>query len=178
MECGGLVYPEPQRAAALRASASGARRPSNSICFFFAHVLLSSSRFQQVLRVTPCPQTETCHPEDFRLVPKVVRGMRMSGGSQPEVLRIAPATSTSGTCFSLCRPPDLGTTRPAVPRWRGHFWLCGLDPGGKQNAGGSINQMVSSPFRYVPRRGYVSFPAQSPSGRSCSMNSLLFSTEV
>jgi len=41
-----------------------------------------------------------------------------------------------------------------------------------------INQMVSSPFRYVPRRGYVSFPAQSPSGRSCSMNSLLFSTEV
>src|SRR6202030_1833082 len=49
--------------------------PKNSICFFFAPVLLCSSRFQQVLGVTPCPQTETCHPEDLRLVPKEVGGM-------------------------------------------------------------------------------------------------------
>jgi len=178
MECGGLVYPEPRRAAALRASASGARRPSNSVCFFFAPVLLSPSRFQQVLGVTLCPQTETCHPVDIRLVQNEVGGTRMFGGSQPEVLGIAPATSTSDTRFSLCRPPDLGTTRPAVPLWRGHFWLCGIDPGGKQNAGGSINQMVSSPFRYVPNRGRASFPAQSPGGRSCSTISLLSSTEV
>jgi alpha/beta superfamily hydrolase len=43
--------------------------------------------------------------------------------------------------------------------------------------GGMINQMVSSLFRYVPGRGYASFPAHSHAvGRS--LNSLLSSTEV
>jgi len=41
-----------------------------------------------------------------------------------------------------------------------------------------INQMVSSPFRYVPSRGCASFPAQSLGGRSCSTIFLLSSTEV
>jgi hypothetical protein len=40
------------------------------------------------------------------------------------------------------------------------------------------NQMVSSPFRYIPIRGHAFLPAQSLSGRSCGTIFLFSSTEV
>lgn len=127
----------------------------NNICFFFAPMLLSSSRFQQVLGVTPCPQTETCHPEDIRLVPKVAGAMRMYEGSQRKLL-------TGGK--------EQGNVAAALR----------LDAGlaSKKRRSAIINQMVSSRFRYVPNKGHASFPAQSPGGRSCSKIFLLSSTEV
>src|ERR1700751_1808553 len=118
-------------------------------------MLFCSSRFQQVLGVTPCPQTETCHPEDIRLVPKEVGGMRMSEGSQRKLLACSKRQENVAGAFRLA--VDL---RP------------------KKRHSTIMNQMVSSPFCYVRERGSASFPAQSTGGRSCSRIFLLSATEV
>ena len=133
----------------------GAEGSSNSICFSFAPMLLSSSRFQQVLGVTPCPQTETCHPEDIRLVLSEVGGMRMSEGLQRKLLAGSKEQGNVAAAFRLA---------------------VGL--ASKKRSSAIINQMVSSRFRYVSSRGHASMPAQSPDGRSCSTIFLLSSTEV
>src|SRR5216683_877980 len=101
-------------------------------------MLLSSSRFQQVLGVTPCPQTETCHPQDIRLVLSEVGGMRMSEGSQRKLLAGSKEQGNVAAAFRLA---------------------VGL--ASKKRSSAIINQMVSSRFRYVPKRGRASFPAQS-----------------
>jgi hypothetical protein len=48
----------------------------------------------------------------------------------------------------------------------------------KKHHSAIMNQMVSSPFRYVISKGYASFPARSLGGRSCNTIFLLSSTEV
>jgi hypothetical protein len=50
---------------------------ANSICFLFAPcATFLLGVFNRVLGVTPCPKTETCHPEVIRLVPSGL-GMRI-----------------------------------------------------------------------------------------------------
>jgi len=81
--------------------------------------------------------------------------MRMSEGSQPRVLPGGQEPGNEAAAF-----------RVAAGR------------ASKKRGGAIINQMVSSRFRYVPGKGYASFPARSPRGRSCSTIFLLSSTEV
>jgi len=81
--------------------------------------------------------------------------MRMSEGSQRKVLAGGQKQGNVAVAFRLAAGPRSK---------KGHSTI--------------INQVVSSPFRYVPGRGHASFPAQAPGGRSCSKNFLLSSTEV
>jgi len=80
--------------------------------------------------------------------------MRMSKGSQPPLQVGGQAQEHVAAAFRLAAVPS------------------------EKHRSATINQMVSSPFRYVPKRGDASFPAQLLSGRSCSVKFLFSSIEV
>jgi hypothetical protein len=44
----------------------GKTRPEIGFAFCSPQWYFAARRFQQVLGVTSCPKTETCHPEDIR----------------------------------------------------------------------------------------------------------------
>jgi len=121
------------------------------LCYF------ATRRFQQVLDVTPCPKTETCHSEVTRLVPSGVGGTRMSEGSQSRMFAAQPARRARGTANPSCGPHDLVN---------------------REKPGSGINKMVIYPFYFAYGQRLGAFPALSCAFRSCSKNFVLFSTEV